>query len=158
MPAFRSAKIWCKQMPILYKLSANKATRKQRFFAHCIDTLLLLLIAIPMWITLLVYKTFIGYPFICISLLIVTISQSYFLIVNGQTIGKKIVKIKIVKSSTKINGGFIINILLRSIVGTILLGVAIPYPIYFFIDSLFIFREDRRCIHDLIAGTDVIDA
>ena len=26
-----------------------------------------------------------------------------------------------------------------------------------FVDALFIFRQDRRCLHDLLAGTRVID-
>ena len=35
---------------------------------------------------------------------------------------------------------------------------AVPYlgMIFHLVDSLFIFREDRRCLHDRIAGTRVV--
>ncbi|MEA2700447.1 MAG: hypothetical protein QOI66_4718, partial [Myxococcales bacterium] len=46
--------------------------------------------------------------------------------------------------------------LLRGVVNGII--SAIPYlgGLYALVDALFIFRDDRRCIHDLIAGTRVI--
>ena len=46
------------------------------------------------------------------------------------------------------------NVLLRVVVNG-LLGFI---PLYGVVDILFIFREDRRCIHDLIAGTVVVNA
>ena len=36
---------------------------------------------------------------------------------------------------------------------TFFLGIV---PLFGIVDVLFIFREDRRCIHDMIAGTRVI--
>jgi uncharacterized RDD family membrane protein YckC len=42
--------------------------------------------------------------------------------------------------------------LLRSWLNT-LIGII---PFYGLVDVLFIFREDKRCIHDLIAGTHVV--
>ena len=75
----------------------------------------------------------------------------------GQAIGKKLVRIKIVKVGTGQNGGFIANVLLREWVNGIL--CALPYigELYQLIDVLFIFREDKRCIHDFIAGTHVVE-
>lgn len=81
-------------------------------------------------------------------------AQVYFLTVSGQTMGKKALGIRIVKTDTGENGGFVTNVLLRGVVNG-LLGII---PLYGLVDTLFIFREDKKCIHDLIAGTQVIDA
>lgn len=80
--------------------------------------------------------------------------QIYLLSTLGQTIGKKLMNIRIVKCDSGGNGGFLPNVLLRTIVNGILAFI----PLYALVDVLFIFREDRRCIHDMIAGTRVVDA
>ncbi len=49
------------------------------------------------------------------------------------------------------------TLLLRAIVNGMIGMVPYVGGIYGLIDSLFIFREDRRCVHDLIAGTKVVD-
>jgi uncharacterized RDD family membrane protein YckC len=89
-----------------------------------------------------------------IAVLAICIAQLYLLIVSGQTLGKKMMGIKIVMENTKKNGGFVPNVLLRVLVNSAL-GIV---PFYGLVDILFIFREDRRCIHDLIAGTIVVKA
>lgn len=71
----------------------------------------------------------------------------------GQTIGKRIRGVMVVKTGTSQNGGFITNVLLRAIPGTILSAI----PTVGLVNALFIFRKDQRCIHDLIAGTEVIE-
>jgi uncharacterized RDD family membrane protein YckC len=80
--------------------------------------------------------------------------QLYWVTTLGQTIGKKIVGTRIVLKDTLQNGGFVTNVLKRGLVTGILNFV----PGFFLVDSLFVFREDRRCIHDFIAGTAVIKA
>jgi len=81
--------------------------------------------------------------------------QCVLLTKDGQTIGKKIVGIRIVNVDTGENGGFVPNVLLRSIVNGLI--SYFTCNIYGIVDVLFIFRDDRRCIHDLIAGTRVIE-
>ena len=71
---------------------------------------------------------------------------------DGQTIGKKLLHIKIVDAQTGQNGGFVPNVLKRSLLN----GLLNIIPFYFIADDLFIFRDDRRCIHDFIAGTKVV--
>jgi len=93
-----------------------------------------------------------------IFIIILAIIQMILLSKEGQTIGKKLVGIKIVNRSDGQNGGFVHNVLLRLIINGLIgiipfLGIA-----YFIVDSCFIFQDDRRCIHDLIAGTIVIKA
>lgn len=73
---------------------------------------------------------------------------------SGQTLGKKAVGIKVVNIASGINGGFVQNVLLRE--GTRRILELIP-PVGL-IDDLFIFRDDKRCIRDLVAGTHVVDA
>lgn len=73
---------------------------------------------------------------------------------TGQTIGKRLVGIRIVLKEGLVNGGFVVNVVKRGLVN----GLLCLVPGYFVVDSLFVFREDRRCIHDLIAGTCVIQA
>ena len=80
--------------------------------------------------------------------------QMYLLSRDGQTLGKKMVGIRIVKVNTGLNGGFVANVLVRGIFN----GVLGFIPFYSLVDILFIFRGDRRCIHDLIAGTRVVAA
>lgn len=94
-------------------------------------------------------------PIIGALLLIgVVILQMVLLTKYGQSLGKKAVGTRIVKVDTGQNGGFVPNVLLRFILNG-LLGLI---PFYGIVDALFIFREDRRCIHDFIAGTHVIEA
>lgn len=71
---------------------------------------------------------------------------------TGQTIGKRFLGIRIVLKEGLVNGGFVVNVVKRGLVN----GLLCLVPGYFLVDSLFVFREDRRCIHDLIAGTCVI--
>lgn len=91
-------------------------------------------------------------PFVAIIAMIIV--QFYLLAARGQTIGKILLHIKIVDINTGENGGFVPNVVMRTLVNG-LLGII---PFYGLVDILFIFREDRRCVHDLIAKTTVINA
>ena len=77
----------------------------------------------------------------------------YLLATRGQTLGKKWMQIRIVTNPQGENPGFVKSFLLRSFVNA-LIGQFVP--LYALIDICFIFREDRRCIHDLIGGTQVV--
>jgi uncharacterized RDD family membrane protein YckC len=73
---------------------------------------------------------------------------------NGQTLGKKLCNIKIVN-----NDGSDVElsrvILVRFCAARLLANFV---PFFGLVDALFVFREDRRCIHDMMAGTAVVDA
>jgi uncharacterized RDD family membrane protein YckC len=72
---------------------------------------------------------------------------------NGQTIAKKLLNIKVVRSDgTKASVARIFW--LRNIVNA-LLGII---PFYGLVDPLFIFGERRQCLHDKIADTIVVNA
>lgn len=90
-------------------------------------------------------------------------SNLYFLTVAGQTIGKRIAGLSIVRLETEENGGFVVNVLRRGFVpGLIYIALTMANPIlgglFVWTDILFIFRADRRCVHDLIAGTLVVQS
>lgn len=72
---------------------------------------------------------------------------------NGQSIAKKLLNIKVVRSD-----GSPITLarifFLRNVVNAMLSFI----PLYGFIDLLFIFGEHRQCLHDKIADTIVVKA
>ena len=95
-------------------------------------------------------------------LLAIFIVQAVLLTRDGQSLGKKALNIRIVVYRTGENGGFVPNVLLRvvlnGLLGFITLYLLGGIPLYSVVDALFIFRNDRRCIHDLVAGTVVVNA
>jgi uncharacterized RDD family membrane protein YckC len=99
-------------------------------------------------------ESFLSGSFIWMAFLALTVYQWYLLTAYGQTIGKQLMKIKIVKNDSKDNGGFVPNVLLREIVNGILSFI----PLYALVDILFIFSAEERCIHDRIANTIVVSA
>ena len=94
------------------------------------------------------------------SLLIV---QIVMLSMRGQTIGKRLLGIRIVRFGDGSNPGFARAWLLRSlVVGLIGTLAALILPmlgnVFSIVNYAFIFRADRRCLHDLIADTKVVKA
>ncbi len=86
------------------------------------------------------------------ALLALVVYQIYSVGTRGQTIGKRLLGIRVVLKDTDVNGGFKANVLKRGLITGLLNFI----PGFFIVDSLFIFREDRRCLHDFIGGTSVI--
>lgn len=83
--------------------------------------------------------------------------QGYFLNQSGQTIAKKLLKMKIVDENG--NKPEIVKLIgLRYAVVQFAQLVPFLGAIYGLVDALFIFREDRRRISDLLAGTRVVMA
>ena len=87
--------------------------------------------------------------------LAVLIVQMILLAMRGQTIGKIILRIRIVDNVTGAHPGWARLILLRTLVHSIIGSIPFIGFIYALVDALFIFRADHRTIHDLIAGTRV---
>ena len=76
----------------------------------------------------------------------------------GQTIGKKIVGIKVVDFKTGQLLSFNRIVGLRYLPLWIAQSIPIGGGILWLINALFIFAADKRCIHDHIAGTKVVNA
>ena len=90
------------------------------------------------------------------SVFVFLILQGYLLIKQGQTIGKYFLGMKIVNSEgevptpTRVLG-------LRYLAVMIIGQIPVAGGIFTLVDALFIFRSDKRCIHDLMADTYVVD-
>lgn len=131
----------------------NLASPGVRLVAYIIDALIVVALLVVTFITGLVsFGSGFGWLLPAfIVYLVVLIVQIVLLGSRGQTIGKIAMKVRIVDSVTGMHPGWARIIFLRTIVNTILNFI----PFYFLVDSLFIFRADRRTIHDMIAGTQV---
>lgn len=76
---------------------------------------------------------------------------------NGQSIGKRICAIKVVRTDGS-KATFWRIFLLRNLVNGIPSLIPLISTIYFLVDSLMICTESRQCLHDKIAGTLVVKA
>jgi len=91
----------------------------------------------------------------CLGALAIAIYQWLLISRTGQSLGKKWTGIRIERidgSRVDFGSGVFLRNWLPKLIG------AVPYlgAIFHMIDCLFIFRDDRRCIHDHIAGTRVV--
>jgi uncharacterized RDD family membrane protein YckC len=97
--------------------------------------------------------------------LITVVGQALLLSVRSQSVGKLLVRVKVVRlDGTK--AGFVHAWLLREAVVTLIGGAISIVPIigpfmlrpaFHLTDWLLVFRKDERCLHDLIAGTRVVN-
>ena len=92
-----------------------------------------------------------------LGFVVFVVVQGYPLSESGQTWGKKLLKLKIVDLEGR-KPDFVRLLGLRYLLGLAIYQVPILGPIYSIVDVLFIFREDKRCIHDHLAGTRVVIA
>lgn len=82
---------------------------------------------------------------------------AYLVHQNGQTIGKKILGIKVVR--TDYSRASLARIFwLRNVVNAIPGAIPFVGNIYGLVDHLFIFGDRRQCVHDKIADTLVVKA
>ena len=100
----------------------------------------------------------------------------YFM--NGQTLGKKIMKLRIVSNSNKeitmnnyLIRGLLINLILVNLISIVTILfldknmyltisdiVTKVFSLFYMVSvSMVVFKDDRRGLHDIIAGTKVID-
>jgi uncharacterized RDD family membrane protein YckC len=86
------------------------------------------------------------------SAVLIMMIQAYFLYTSGQTIGKKLLGMRIVTADNE-KPSFIKLILLRY--G--LIGFISGIPLVMILDAIFIFvGTERRCLHDYLSGTKVV--
>ncbi|SMF15662.1 Uncharacterized membrane protein YckC, RDD family [Alteromonadaceae bacterium Bs31] len=88
---------------------------------------------------------------------IFAVLHGYFLVKNGQTIGKKILGTKIVSNET----GEVLPVwkvlFLRYLPVSVAANIPVLGGFVILINYLFVFSKSKRCLHDLIASTKVIN-
>jgi len=93
-----------------------------------------------------------------LGIVVYLVLNGYLLSKHGQTIGKLVVGTRIISIDTNEILPLWKVFAVRYIPLAISANLPIIGPFIVVIDSLFIFRKDKRCIHDLIAGTKVVKA
>jgi len=151
-----------------FDLENRKATRGKRLGAALLDGVINLIWLLPViWGATMVGDVrqglkpaapMVGVVLLGLALLIgIFVVNCMMIHRSGQTIGKRALDIAIVRTDGNRMG--LLRYLFIRVLPVALLG-AIPYLgwIVTLVDPLLIFGKDRRCLHDLIADTIVVDA
>ncbi|BBB26721.1 RDD family protein [Amphritea japonica] len=140
------------------------ASRWTRFWAALLDTLFLSIVFVPamyllgIWDQLMADQLSTMSDILLSALVLVAyiILNSYLLANSGQTIGKKLLNIRVVDFETEELLPFWKIVGVRYIPFFILSQIPAAGQTIGLIDSLFIFKKDKRCLHDLLANTKVV--
>jgi uncharacterized RDD family membrane protein YckC len=81
--------------------------------------------------------------------------HGYFLR-NGQTIGKRVLGMQVVNVSDGRPASLVKMVFVRYLPVTVMAQVPVIGGLLAMVDALLIFGQERRCLHDLIAGTRVV--
>lgn len=144
------------------------ASRLKRFLAALIDNCSVLIALLPGFVFMMfglvtaeargndaaVPFIFGGLALMFLGVLVLFGIQIYLHAAFSQSIGKYLLKLQIIDFTTHQRSPLAQCFLLRSVIGVFILG---QVPLYGLVDVCFIFREDYRCIHDLIGNTIVVD-
>lgn len=143
----------------------NTASLGKRFAATCIDISIMMFCLVPivqsMGLVELVEKqqaipVDAQMKLIIFQLMMFFVLHGFLLQQYGQTIGKRIIGIAIVTLDNQ-KPAFLPLILQRYVSQWLMGMVPVLGVLLRLADILFVFRDDRRCIHDWIAKTKVID-
>lgn len=94
---------------------------------------------------------------VSILLLVLVIANLYLIATRAQTIGKLLLKIRIVRADGR-RAGFWRIFGLRTFVNALICSIPAIGTVYWLVDSLLIFRDSHQCVHDQIADTVVVKA
>jgi len=143
------------------------AGRGERLGAYLLDYLFVFLCFIPMFATLpFMARTaegdrgmLMGVGFAITGLLGLALAVWNCILIhrNGQTLAKLMLGLRVVRCDGS-RCGVLRYIFARLLPVAILDGLPLVGPVFFLVDSLMIFRDNRRCLHDEIADTIVVIA
>ncbi|WP_277374394.1 RDD family protein [Pseudomonas sp. AA-38] len=142
------------------------ASRGARLGAVIIDSLLLALITMPISYFKGDFEMLVQgiEPSIWLQVQGILIGMVVFVLINGawlkrygQTVGKRICKVRIVDMQGQVPA--LPGLLLKRYLSVWLVSlIPVAGTLLCSINYLFIFRSDRRCVHDHLAGTRVVAA
>jgi uncharacterized RDD family membrane protein YckC len=138
---------------------AELASLLQRFFGSMIDGFVTAAVLLPVAIKL----DLLHHPetvqtqaiVFLLSFLAIVIINGYLLYTKGQSVGKMVVGTQIIGLDGRLLSLERI-VFLRYMPLQIVAQIPVIGQVIAIIDALMIFNEDRRCLHDLIAGTVVV--
>lgn len=138
------------------------ASRGSRFAGSLLDGLIYMVVALPVAFLTMDFGSM-GpepdvvdiYAKIGIPILLVAVVQWYLISTTGQSLAKKMLGMKIIKTTGE-DVNFVSGVLLRSWVPAFIGWIPLVGGFFGLVDALFIFGEEHQCIHDKIAGTKVI--
>jgi uncharacterized RDD family membrane protein YckC len=142
------------------------ATRSQRFLAYLLDFVLFtFILGISFLILAFVFSVygeshplemmFLPAMIAFLPAIAYSIFNVYLIAVNCQTVGKKIMNIKIARTDGSSASVWRI-LMLRGFVTGLLCAIPLINIAFIIADICFILREDHRMLHDFIGGTIVI--
>lgn len=138
------------------------ASRGSRFAGSLLDGLIYTVVALPIFFLTMDFDTmgsepdvFDIYAKIGIPILLVAIVQWYLISTTGQSLAKKMLGMKIIKTTGE-EVNFVSGVLLRSWVPAFIGWIPMVGGFFGLVDALYIFGAEHQCIHDKIAGTKVI--
>ncbi len=142
------------------------ASRIERLFAIIIDSLAISIVVIPMLVMSGLEVTADGefdfsngvppMVFAAAGLSVAyLVLQFVMLWTKSQTVGKRAMNIRIDEYTSDRRAGPVKTILIRGFVSGILGSLPLIGFVFAVVDILFIFGKEKRCIHDLLAGTVV---
>lgn len=145
---------------------AELASLGERLGAAIIDTIIMFIVAVvPIvifyggWAEYMAADSSESYAFTlgstAFAFLTYVIVNGYLLAKNGQSVGKKILDIKIVRTDGS-RASFVRLVAVRVLFEHALLLIPVVDIWLSIIDVLFIFQRSRKCLHDVVADTIVI--
>ncbi len=142
------------------------ARRLTRLVAAIVDALITLVVTVPLFMATGYMQgamdgtiTWVDQVIQLILGIVVFLAlHGYLLATRGQSIGKFLFSIKIVDANSRQILPFGKLVGLRLLPVWIASSLPLVGGLFAMIDVLFIFSERRQCVHDLIAGTIVVEA
>ena len=136
-----------------FEFSKELASFKSRALAVFLDLFILMVIFLPVNVFRSVASEIIYLSTVYSFLIFI---QVYLLVKSGQTIGKKILKIRISQFHNPNEPvSFFKIIILRFVINDLMYFIPIVGLIYLALDHGLALFKPRRCIHDYLAGTVV---
>lgn len=86
----------------------------------------------------------------------VIVYQAVLLSSTGQTVGKKLMQLRVINFVDRSNPGFFKVVLIRWWLPSMIYSIPYLGWVFWLADGLFMLKNDRRCLHDLMAGTQVV--